>query len=72
LPQFEMAMIYLHRAMEKVATHGREAVTAFAEGDELRLMLLGLKRFSKIEPYNLKDARRIVADYVIEKGKYPF
>lgn len=71
-PQFEMAMIYLHGAMEKVSRHGREAIMAFAEGDELRLMLLGLKRFSKIEPYNLKAARRIVADFVIEKGKYPF
>lgn len=71
-PQVEMAMIYLHGAMEKVAIHGREAIVAFAEGDELRLMLLGLKRFSKIAPYNLKTARRIVADYVIEKGKYPF
>lgn len=71
-PQFEMAMIYLHGAMEKIATHGREAIMAFAEGDELRLMLLGLKRFGKIEPYNLKAARRTVADFVIEKGKYPF
>lgn len=71
-PQFEMAMIYLHGAMEKIASHGREAIMAFAEGDELRLMLLGLKRFGKIEPYNLKAARRTVADFVIEKGKYPF
>ena len=71
-PQFEMAMIYIHGAMEKIAAHGREAIMAFAEGDELRLMLLGLKRLSKIEPYNLKAARQIVAGYVIEKGKYPF
>lgn len=71
-PQFEMAMIYLHGALDKVASHGRQAIMAFAEGDELRLMLLGLKRFTRIEPYNLKAARRKVADYVIEKGKYPF
>src|SRR5690606_13840314 len=71
-PEFEMAMIYLHGAIEKVSSHGRQAIMAFAEGDELRLMLLGLKRFTRIEPYNLKTARRKVADYVIEKGKYPF
>ena len=70
--QRAMAMIYLHHAVNKAATAGREAITSFAEGDEQRLMLMGLKRFTKIEPYNLKEARRKVADYVIEKGEYPF
>ena len=70
--QKEMAIIYLHHAMEKATTAGKEAIYAFAEGDEQRLMLLGLKRFTKIEPYNLKAARRKVADHVIEKGEYPF
>lgn len=68
----EMSLIYLHHAVDIVAASGRQAIAAFAEGDELRLMLLGLKRFTKIEPYNLKAARRKVADYVIEKGEYPF
>ncbi|MBK5280084.1 MAG: acyl-CoA dehydrogenase family protein [Bacteroidia bacterium] len=68
----EMAIIYLHNAMEKAASAGRQAIYAFAEGDELRLMLLGLKRFTKIDPYNLKEARRRVANYVIDKGEYPF
>jgi alkylation response protein AidB-like acyl-CoA dehydrogenase len=70
--QKEMAIITLHKSMEKAASAGREAVMAFADGDELRLMLMGLKRFTKLDPYNLKEARRKVADYVIEKGKYPF
>ncbi|HMI65286.1 MAG TPA: acyl-CoA dehydrogenase family protein [Cyclobacteriaceae bacterium] len=68
----EMAMIYLHQAVEKAASAGKQAIYAFAEGDELRLMLLGLKRFTKIDPYNLKEARRKVANFVIEKGEYPF
>jgi alkylation response protein AidB-like acyl-CoA dehydrogenase len=68
----EMALIYLHHALEKATVTGREAIYAFASGDELRLMLLGLKRFTKAEPYNLKEARRKVANYVIEKGAYPF
>lgn len=68
----EMAIIYLHGAIERAASAGKSAITSFAEGDELRLMLLGLKRFTKIDPYNLKNARRKVADYIIEKGKYPF
>ena len=68
----EAAMIYLHHAVTKAAACGREAIAAFAVGDELRLMLLGLKRFTKVEPYNLKDARRKVADAIIAKGGYPF
>jgi alkylation response protein AidB-like acyl-CoA dehydrogenase len=67
----EIAMIYLHHAINKGALAGREAISSFAEGDEQRLMLMGLKRFTKIDPYNLKQARRKVADYVIEKGQYP-
>jgi alkylation response protein AidB-like acyl-CoA dehydrogenase len=70
--QKELALIYLHGAAEKAASAGRSAITSFAEGDELRLMLMGLKRFTKIDTYNLKTARRKVADYVIDKGEYPF
>ena len=70
--QKEMAMIYLHHAIEKAAAAGKEAINSFAEGDEQRMMLMGLKRFTKVEPYNLKNARRKVADYVIEKGEYSF
>ncbi|HEX8041437.1 MAG TPA: acyl-CoA dehydrogenase family protein [Chryseosolibacter sp.] len=68
----EMAMIYLHHAFEKAGSAGKQAICSFAEGDELRLMLLGLKRFTKIDPYNLKTARRKVADHAIGKGQYPF
>jgi len=70
--QKEMAIIYLHGAIEKAASAGRSAISSFAEGDEQRLMLLGLKRFTKIDPVNLKIARRKVADYIIAKGEYPF
>jgi alkylation response protein AidB-like acyl-CoA dehydrogenase len=70
--QKEMAIIYLHAAIEKAAAAGRQAITSFAEGDELRLILMGLKRFTKIDPYNLKNARRKVADHIIEKGEYSF
>ncbi len=70
--QKDIAMIYLHEAAEKAASAGRQAICSFAEGDELRLMLLGLKRFTKIEPFNLKEARRRVAAHVLDKGEYPF
>ena len=63
-----MALITLHEAMQKAAAAGREAITSFATGDEMRMMLLGLKRFTKIEPVNLKEARRKVADAILKKG----
>ncbi|WP_138482426.1 acyl-CoA dehydrogenase family protein [Dyadobacter bucti] len=68
----DIAVIYLHRAVEKVNNAGKAAITSFAESDELRVMLMGLKRFTKIEPVNLKDARRRVADELIRKNEYVF
>lgn len=70
--QKQMALVYLHEAVEKVNSAGRAAVTSFAEGDELRGMLMGMKRFTKIEPMNLKDARRQIADAMIAENKYIF
>jgi alkylation response protein AidB-like acyl-CoA dehydrogenase len=70
--QKEMAINYLHYAAERVGSCGRQAITSFAEGDELRLLLMGLKRFTKIDAYNLKEGRRKIANHVIEKGEYPF
>ena len=70
--QKQMAVVYLHEAVEKVNNAGRAAITSFAEGDELRGMLMGLKRFTKIEPMNLKDARRQIADAMIAENKYIF
>ncbi|RYF99405.1 MAG: acyl-CoA dehydrogenase, partial [Chitinophagaceae bacterium] len=70
--QKDMATIYLHEAVNRVNIAGREAITSFAEGDELRVMLMGLKRFTKIEPFNLKNARRRVAEAMIEENKYIF
>ena len=68
----DAAMIYLHTAVDKVNTAGKSAITSFAKGDELRVMLMGLKRFTKIEPMNLKDARRRIAEASIEKNGYFF
>jgi Acyl-CoA dehydrogenase, C-terminal domain len=70
--QKDIAITYLHEAVEKISAAGRSAITSFAEGDELRVMLMGLKRFTKIEPINLKDARRRVADAMIAENKYIF
>jgi alkylation response protein AidB-like acyl-CoA dehydrogenase len=70
--QKDMAMVYLHKAVERLNSAAKTAITSFAEGDELRVMLMGLKRFTKIEPINLKEARRRVADAIIDEKKYIF
>lgn len=61
---------YLNDAVDKTNKAGKEAINAFAEGDELRMMLLGLKRFTKAAPFNSKDARRRIADRLIADGRY--
>ncbi|MDQ6478710.1 acyl-CoA dehydrogenase family protein [Dyadobacter sp. LHD-138] len=68
----DIAQVYLHEAVERVNNAGKSAITSFAESDELRVMLMGLKRFTKIEPVNLKDARRRIADALIAKNDYIF
>jgi len=70
--QKDMALVYLHDAVDKINSAGRSAITSFAEGDELRVMLMGLKRFTKIDPMNLKDARRRIADAMLAENKYVF
>ncbi|CAG5073716.1 putative acyl-CoA dehydrogenase [Dyadobacter sp. CECT 9623] len=70
--QKDLALVYLNRSVEKVNSAGRAAITSFAESDELNVMLMGLKRFTKIEPSNLKNARRRIADELIAKNNYTF
>lgn len=70
--QKDIAQVYLQNAVAKASMAGREAISAFAEGDELRVMLMGLKRFTKIEPLNTKDARRRIADAMLAENKYIF
>ena len=53
--------------MNKSAT---DALTGFAEGDLLKTMLLGLKRFTKYQPINVKAARRLIASKLIDANKY--
>jgi len=72
LIQSDLMHIYLYNAVENASRAGREAIYAFTEGDEQRMMLMGLKRFTKVEPFNLKEARRRVANHMLEKNAYKF
>lgn len=70
--QGAMSRVYLSDALERIFVSGKRAVSAFAEGDELRMMLLGLKRFTKYDPVNTIGLRKEVAMEVIKKNNYCF
>ncbi len=68
----DMAMIYLYGAIDKISAAGKEALYSFGEGDELNMMLVGLRRFTKAQPFNVKDARQRIAKRLIDENKYCF
>ncbi len=67
----DMVQTYLYDAADRINKHGKDAINAFAEGDEHRMMLLGLKRFTKAPAVNTRTTRRRIADKLIADGKYP-
>ncbi len=69
-PLADMARVFASDSMEALNLYGRHAISAFNEGDELRMMLLGLKRFTKYDPVNTKKLRRAVANRMIEANDY--
>ena len=70
--QIAMSRIYLYEAIDKVEAAAKEAIVSFTKGDEQKVLLMGLKRFTKPDFINTKELRRQVADYMIAEGKYPF
>lgn len=66
----DMARTFLYDAADRINHAGKAAVNAFAEGDTQRMMLLGVKRFTKVGNFNTKEARRRIAKRVTEAGKY--
>jgi len=70
--QQDIMRTYLYDAADRVNKSGKDAINAFAEGDEQRMILMGLKRFTKAGSFNSKEARRRIADKMISEGKYCF
>ena len=69
--EFDIVRTYLYDAADRINKYGKDAINAFAEGDEQRMMLLGLKRFTKAEPFNSKDARRYIANKLLAENRIP-
>lgn len=70
--QTDMVKTLLSDAMERINLNGKHAVCAFASGDELQMMLMGLKRFTKYAPFNTVAARRNIAAKLIAEERYCF
>ncbi|MDA0197106.1 MAG: acyl-CoA dehydrogenase family protein [Bacteroidetes bacterium] len=70
--QVIMSKLYLSQAIDKVYLAGKEAISSFATGDELKVMMMGMKRFTKSNPVNTKELRRVIANHMIEVGHFPY
>ncbi len=70
--QIAMAKLYFYDAADNMNKAAKDAINSFAEGDELKIMLMGLKRFTKTEAFNPKEARQLIASQLIEANEYCF
>jgi len=68
--QADIMRTYLYYAADRINKAGKDALNSFADGDELRMMHIGLKRFTKVEPFNTKDARRRISDRLVADDGY--
>lgn len=71
--QIAMAKLYLYKAVDVVTQKGKESVISFAEGDEQRMMLMGLRRFTKYTNMpNIIGLREMITTKLVTENKYCF
>tara|TARA_R110002049_G_scaffold82223_1_gene209253 strand:- start:4244 stop:6040 length:1797 start_codon:yes stop_codon:yes gene_type:complete len=71
--QIAMSKLYLYHAVDIIEEKGKESIISFAEGDEQRMMLMGLKRFTKYANYpDIVDLRNEIAEKVKAENEYCF
>jgi len=70
--RLDMMRVYINDAADRINIAGKNAINSYTSGDEQRMMLMGLKRFTKVNPFNTKEARRRVAARIVDANKYPF
>ncbi|MDA8957208.1 acyl-CoA dehydrogenase family protein, partial [bacterium] len=71
--QIAMARLYLYNAVDIVIKNGKEGIVSFSEGDEQRMLLMGLKRFTKYANYpNVIELRNLIAEKLKAENKYCF
>ena len=68
--QIAMMSVLIYDSCDIINKAGKDAINTFSSGDELKMMLMGLKRFTKHEPFNPKEARQLIALKLIDKNEY--
>jgi alkylation response protein AidB-like acyl-CoA dehydrogenase len=63
--QIAIAKIIFYDAADKINKYAKDAILSFAEGDEARMMLMGIKRFTKVDDINPKELRQKIAQALI-------
>lgn len=67
-----MTQVYLATAVDRINAAAKEAIASFTKGDEQKVMLMGLKRFTKMDLVDTRTLRRQIADTLIKEGKYAY
>jgi len=71
--QIKMSQLYLYNTVEVISKSAKSGIISFAEGDEQRMMLMGLKRFTKYTNYpNVAELRNSIAEQVNKENAYCF
>lgn len=67
--QFEIEIMksYIYDASDKINKLGKDALNSFSSGDDLKIMLMGLKRYTKQDPFNISQSKRTIAEISINK-----
>ncbi|MBX3103166.1 MAG: acyl-CoA dehydrogenase family protein [Bacteroidetes bacterium] len=68
----DMLQVYVNDCADRIHMAGKLAINAMATGDEQRMMLMGLKRFTKVDGVNVVAARRRIAKKLVEDNSYKF
>jgi hypothetical protein len=67
--QIAMARLYLYQAVDIVTQKGKEGIVSFAEGDEQRMMLMGLRRFTKYTNMpNVVALREVITSKLVSEN----
>ena len=63
---------FISESLDRMTLSGKRAINGFAQGDMQRMMLLGLKRFTKGAPTNTIELQRKVANQLTQENRYCF
>jgi len=66
-----MTQVYMDEVMPRMMAWANECLAVMAEGDDLRTMMVGVRKLLKYNPANAIALKRAVAAKVLDKNGYP-